>query len=78
MSVFKDRIWKEILDGKKDWLVSERKGEACDLFEVEVVLPLRDLQEEGRIRIEEIEAPVPGRRRTVQVILLEILRLEAE
>ncbi len=78
MSIFKDRLWQAILDGKKDWQVSEKTPEACDLFEVEIVRPLRALQNDGLIKIEEVEAPMPGQLRVVYVLLREIVRLEDE
>ena len=53
MSVFKDKVWREILDGKREWVVSSQTPEACDLFEVQYVLPLRELRKEGRIKTEE-------------------------
>jgi hypothetical protein len=53
MSVFKDSLWQEIKDGKSEWFVAERTPEACDLFEVQVVEPLRQLRDDGRIAIHE-------------------------
>lgn len=76
MSVFKDRVWKEILDGKRSWSVPERTPQACDLFEVQVVVPLRELKEEGRIQTKEIQGPVPGRYRIVEVMIEGIVRLD--
>jgi hypothetical protein len=78
MSIFKDKIWQEILDGKKSWTVSEKTSQACDLFEVQVVSPLRTLRDEGRIRIDEIKAPMPSSYRVYHVRLLGILRLDDE
>jgi hypothetical protein len=75
MSVFKDSRWQEILDGKREWSVAERTLEACDLFEVQVVDPLRQLRDEGRIAIEEVSAPAPGQYRIVHVFLRQILDL---
>jgi hypothetical protein len=75
MSVFKDSRWQEILDGKREWGISERTSEACDLFEVQVVGPLRQLRDERRIVIEEVEAPAPGQYRIVHVFLREVLDL---
>jgi len=40
MSVFKDSVWKQILDGKRDWKVPEQTLAACDLFDLQTVLPL--------------------------------------
>lgn len=74
MSVFKDNIWKQILDGEREWKVSGPTTEAADLFECEVVVPLRELSEEGAITIQEIKAPSPGRYRVVEVLLLEVVR----
>ncbi len=73
MSIFKDSRWQEILDGKKEWFVAERTPAACDLFEVQVVDPLRQLRNEGRIAIEEVSAPTLGRYRIVHVFLREML-----
>jgi len=78
MSIFKDSVRTEILDGKREWSVSERTAEACDLFEVQVVRPLRELRDKGCIETHEIGAPVPGRYRVVQVMLRNIVRLEDE
>ena len=78
MSVFKDSRWKEILDGKREWSVSERTPAACNLFEVREVHPLRQLRDEGRIDTEEIPAPVSGRYRIVEVLLREILKYDEE
>jgi len=76
MSVFKDSCWQEILDGKREWCVAERTPAACDLFEVQVVDPLRQLRDEGRIAIEEVSAPILGTYRIVHVFLREILRFD--
>jgi hypothetical protein len=65
MSVNKDSRWQEILDGKREWFVTEQTPAACDLFEVTVVQPLRQLRDEGRVTIEEVSAPTPGRYRVV-------------
>ena len=73
MSVFKDSRWQEILDGKREWFVAEQTPAACVLFKVKVVQPLRELRDEGRITIEEVSAPAPGRYRVVHVFLREIL-----
>ncbi len=75
MSVFKHNIWNQILDGtKKSWHVSDRTAEAFDLFEVEVVEPLRELAAEHKIDIEEVEAPVEsGGRRVKAVIVKRVL-----
>ena len=76
MSVFKDKIRKQILDGKKSWSVSERTPEACDRFEVEVVFPLRELRSEGCIEIRELQGPMPGQYRIHTVMLHGIPNLE--
>jgi hypothetical protein len=73
MSVFKDSRWQEILDGEKEWSVADRTPGACDLFEVQFVAPLRQLRDEGRIVLEEVSAPAPGRYRIVHIFLREIL-----
>jgi hypothetical protein len=78
MGAFKDSRWKEILDGKREWFAQGHTHPACDLFEVQVVHPLRQLQDEGRIDIEEISASVPGRYRVVEVLLREILKYDDE
>jgi hypothetical protein len=75
MSVFKDSLWQEILHGKSEWSVAERSPEVCDLFEVQVVEPLRELKDEGRISIDEKNAPVPGRYRVVYVFVRAILKV---
>jgi hypothetical protein len=73
MSVFKKSRWQEILDGKKEWSIADRTPEACDLFEVQFVAPLRQLRDEGRIAIEEVSAPSLGPYRIVHIFLREIL-----
>ena len=75
MSVFKDSLWQKILHGKSAWSVAEHTPEACDLFEVQVVEPLRQLRDEGRISIDEKTAPVPGRYRIVYVFVRAILKV---
>jgi hypothetical protein len=77
MSVFKDSLRQEILDGKREWFVAGRTPEACDSFEVEVVEPLRQLRDEGYIAIQEKSAPAPGRYRIIHVVLREILRSDS-
>jgi hypothetical protein len=74
MSVFKDSRWQEILDAKKEWSVKEHSPDEPDLFEVEVVVPLRELRDEGRITIQEVESPsVAGGYRVGHIFLREIL-----
>ena len=70
MSQFKKAIWKRIKDGERDWKVPQSTSEACDLFEIEIVQPLRDLRDEGRVAIKEVEAPCPGRYRVCFVQLV--------
>ena len=41
--------WREILDGKKDWDITELSERDEDVFHVQYVLPLRQLRDEGRI-----------------------------
>ena len=77
MSLFKDHIWQQILDGQRSWSVSSPTPEACDLFEVEVVLPLRELCDERHIEIEESEAPAPGRYRVQHVMIRGIVNFDA-
>ncbi len=74
MNFFTHKIWDQILDGRDKWRVPEVTAAACDEFEVQVVLPLRELRDMGRITIEEVKAPAPGRLRTVEVWLGEVLR----
>jgi hypothetical protein len=74
MSVFKDSLWQEILHRKSEWSVAERTPEACDLFEVQVVEPLRELRDEGRIGIVEKSAPAPGQYRVVYLFVRAILK----
>jgi hypothetical protein len=76
MSVYKDSLWREIQDFRKtEWSVAERTPEACDLFEVQVVEPLRQLRDEVRISIDEKSAPAPGRYRVVHVSVRAILKV---
>jgi len=75
MSVYKDSLWQEIKDGKSEWFVAERTPEACDLFEVQVVEPLRQLRDDGRIAIHEKSAPSPGQYRVVYVFVRAILKV---
>ena len=75
MSVFKDSLWQEIKDGKSEWFVVERTPSACDLFDVQVVEPLRQLRDEGRISIDEKSAPSPGQYRVVYVFVRAILKV---
>ena len=75
MSVFKDSLWQKILHGKSEWSVAERTREECDLFEVQVVEPLRQLRDDGRIAIDEKSAPAPGQYRVVYVFVRAILKV---
>jgi hypothetical protein len=75
MSVHKDSLWQEIKDGKSEWFVAGRTPEACDLFEVQVVEPLRQLRDDGRIAIDEKSAPSPGQHRVVYVFVRAILKV---
>ena len=75
MSVFKDSLWQEIKDGKSDWFVAERTPQTCDLFEVQVVEPLRQLKDDGRIAILEKSAPAAGQYRVVYVFVRAILQV---
>ena len=59
--------------GKKSGLLQSATPAACDLFEVQVVDPLRQLRNEGRIAIEEVSAPTLGRYWIVHVFLREML-----
>jgi hypothetical protein len=68
-------IRQEILHGKSEWSVAERTREACDLFEVQAVEPLRELRDEGRIGIDEKSAPAPGQHRVVYVFVRAILKV---
>jgi len=76
MSVFKHKVWNQILDGKRSWSVREHENEDVNLFEVEVVTPLRELRDEGRIDTEEVKAPSPGQYRVKAVLIKEVLRLD--
>jgi hypothetical protein len=75
MSVYKDSLWQEIKDGKSEWFVAERTPEACDLFEVQVIEPLRQVRDDGRIAIHEKSAPSPGQYRVVYVFVRAILNV---
>jgi hypothetical protein len=57
MSGFRDEVWREILDGKSFWEASDKSQETLALFEVRSVIPLRELQEEGRIKVKELTCP---------------------
>jgi hypothetical protein len=41
--------WREILDGKTAWDITELPERDEDVFHVQYVLPLRQLRDEGRI-----------------------------
>ncbi len=72
--MFKHKIWQRIQDGETEWKPMDASSEALDLFEVEVVAPLRELRDEGRIELEEIASPAPGRYRVTHIFLKRILR----
>jgi hypothetical protein len=76
MSVFSQNIWNQILDGQKRWEPTDNSPNAQDRFELEVVSPLRELRDEGRIEIEEVKSPSPGQYRVTCVFLKEVFRLE--
>ncbi len=79
MDLFKDKIRQEILDGKKSWSVKERTTKAYDLFEVEVVRPLRELFADGFFEdLREIPKPLLGEPQIGQVKILGLVNLEDE
>ena len=51
MSVFADKLRQQISEGIGCWKAPAQTPEALDLFEVEVVEPLRELQAEGSITL---------------------------
>jgi len=74
MSVFKHGILNQILDGTKKWEPADSTPQALDLFEVEVVFRLRQLRDEGRIEIEEVNSPSPGQKTLIpQLSVLLVL-----
>jgi hypothetical protein len=79
MDLFKDKIRQEILDGRKSWSVEERTAKAYDLFEVQVVRPLRELFAEGFFEdLREIPKPLLGEPRVGQVKIFGLVNLGDE
>jgi hypothetical protein len=73
MSVFKDNLRREILDGKTTWTPTERTAEAYDLFDVQIVQPLRELHAEGLFdEMKEIPKPLLGKPLIGQVIIFGV------
>ncbi len=50
-SIFRQKIWSEILDGRRKWKAKDRSQEEFERFYGEVVCPLLELREEGRIKM---------------------------
>jgi len=50
-SIFRQKIWSEILDGRRKWTAKDRSQQEFERFYGEVVCPLLELREEGRIKM---------------------------
>lgn len=70
MSVFLDRIKRQILDeDRRNWSTKDTKGNV-DLFQVEYLKPLRELEALGYFRLLEHKGAVRGRKRVDRVEIL--------
>jgi hypothetical protein len=66
MSIFRDTIWQQILDGKRTWTANDTGGD-LDRFHVEVVQPLEHFQSLGWLRFVPHEGAYRGRKRVDSV-----------
>ncbi len=70
MSIFKDKIRKQILEGTKYWVAPDLSEEALKLFEMQVVRPLQDLAAEGQITLGEPHFGSYGFGKTIDLMLV--------